>query len=370
VGHPDLNKPASRGWPRANPRLRDYASLPIKRTEDLRNTVNMAPVGSETSDGSGETASPLAGLRFQRRASDLARFLDDPLDEAIARVVVNAASLSYPSRDFLRSTIDAGDSDTLFLFARRRAASALRRGSLAEAQESVLALTLITLAKVDFRDLSVDFPLYSARKLGGDIGLIIGNAVALSEPGTSRYFAAKSERAFGLSLQNCALLEIRSSYGLGFMDVWSPLVTSTADLAKSAVLLADEIDSEGQYAVQGLHVTELPEVWFTPSKRAETIPTAGCVSLSASLRGGSAPPSHGLLVFLAELHDDRTASKLEKRAASATDAIRPQVTAVHDRRIVLVIGGSSTHGEDPIETPKSLSRFRRIALAVLQAGAV
>jgi hypothetical protein len=243
-------------------------------------------------------------------------------------------------------------------FARRRAAAGIRDGSLPAAQEAVRALTLVTASRIDVRDLSVDFPLYAVGRLGGDLTEVVASAAGSSEPGTRAAFAARSRRAARLTLQDCAFIEVRSRYGLGFMETWAEPYGPQSDLAGIGVRAADRIDAVGRYAVDGLHLSSLPEIWFgRDAKPTGGIPVSGCVSIAASIPGRSRW-EHGLLLFLAEVATTHAASALVDRAEAASTADRPRVAASEDRLLLVLIGGSTTSGQTPLETEASLGRIR------------
>jgi hypothetical protein len=233
--------------------------------------------------------------------------------------------------------------------------------------ESVQALTLIDRSKIDYRDMSVDFPLYAVRELGGDLDRVLTPAIKASEPGTASCFSARSERSHSLTLRDCALLELYSSYGLGYMDRWNGHYEPATRLAELSVLLADHIDAEGTYVIDDFHVCTLPEVWFYTERRTGDLSTTGCIGLGARLRD-TPRWSHGLLVFAAELHDETLGLRLASLATAASQMNRPRVISVRDRRIVLIIGGSTTQGEPARETIESLSRYETLASVLLEAN--
>jgi len=236
------------------------------------------------------------------------------------------------------------------------------------ALESVAALTLVDRSKLDFRDLSVDFPLYAVRELGGDLDEVVARAAASSESGTASSFWAKAKRAHTLTLKECAVLEVHSSYGLGYMTRWSAPYEPTTLLAEFAVLLADQVDAEGLYEIEDLHVCELPEVWFYKDRLTGHIPTAGGVGLSAHLRGASRF-SHGLIIFAAEFGDETVGPRLAALANAAGSVNRPRVATVRDRRLALFVGGSATKGEPARESPESMSRYSKLVGDLFEASA-
>jgi len=302
--------------------------------------------------------SPLSGVRYGRRALDLSRFVDDPTDEVVAALVRAAGVHSTEEREALRAGLDADDCDSLLTFARRRSAAGIRDGSLAEANEAVQALSLVTVSRIDYRDLSVDFPLYAVGRLGGDLAGVVASAVATSEPGTRAFFAAAAGRAARLTLSDCALIEVVSRYGLGFMETMAEPYAPRSDLTGIAVRMADRIDAARRDAVDDLQLSSLPKVWFGRDARATgEIPVSGCVSISASLPGGSRL-EHGLLVFLAEVESVPAASALARRAEAASTADRPRVAASDGRLLIVLIGGSTTLGQESLETEASLRPIR------------
>ena len=315
----------------------------------------------------GDSGSPLSGIAYGGRANDLSRFVDDPADEAIAAVVREAATFSTEDRDTLRARLDPDDCYTLLTFAQRRAASGIRDGSLESARQAVQALTLVTASKIDYRDLSVDFPLYAVARLGGNLTEALASAAASSESGTRASFSARAGRAERLTLTDCAFIEVNSRYGLGFLETRAQPYAPQSDLAGMAVRMADAIDASRRYAVDNLHLSSLPEVWFSrPTELTGDIPVTGCVSVSASLRDGSRW-GPGLLVFLAEVDSAKTASALVARADAASTLDRPRTAGSEGPVLVVLVGGSTTRGDRSLETPASLAPQRDALLRELHA---
>jgi hypothetical protein len=314
-----------------------------------------------------ETGSPgLRRVKYSPQADDLVRFSDEASDQIIADFVDNALHGPGP-RATVRARLTEDENYLLLLFARRRAVEAMRRDSLPLALEAVAALTLVEEPKIDFRDLSVDFPLFAVRELGGDLDAVISEAVDLSEPGTARSFAAKRERARSLSLRDCALVRVSTSHGIGFMEDWEGAVSPPVALAELAVQLADSIEDEGTYTDARMHVSALPSVWFGgQDELVERI--SGCVSIGVRHIATEEPFSHGLLVFLADVADEKTVVELSRRLQDHSTVERPQVAAAHGRLLVTIIGGSTTFGESSLESAESLRRFCSVAEPLLRSS--
>lgn len=302
-------------------------------------------------------ASPLGGIAYGRRAHDLCRFVADAADHAVATVVRAGARVQGKQRDDLRSRLDRHDCYTLLTFARRRAASSLRDGDLGEALEAVEALTFVSSPKIDYRDMSVDFPLYAIGRLGGDPADTAVLAAARSEPGIADSFTAAAGRTAHLSLTSCALLEVSSRYGLGFLDTWARPYAPQSDLAGMAICLADAIDAGARYSVDELHLSSLPGVWFgRPRSPPLDIPVSGCVLVSATTSGGSRWGA-GLVAFLAEVESADLASSLAAEAKAASTASRPRAAESEGRLLLVILGGSSTRGQESRETNGSLEQL-------------
>jgi hypothetical protein len=301
---------------------------------------------------------PFSGAAYASRSHDLARYLNDPLDDVISQAVEPAVGGDLTAWAALREGLNEGDCYAIMTFAERRAAAALRTRHPKFAIDAICALALVSRDKIDYRDLSVDFPLYAVRGSGGDLQSAIDFALARSEPGTRGAFMARVGSAKRMSLRDCAYIEVQSNYGLGFMETWAEPIPRRPDLPATAIAIADRIDDAGRYVVDTLHLSALPRVWLGLNPREGVdVPGFGGVIVSADLRG-SARWSHGLLVFLSDHGDDATARAVADLVRGASDAERPR-TALSDGPLVLtVIGGSSTARQTAVETAASLQAIR------------
>jgi hypothetical protein len=63
-------------------------------------------------------------------------------------------------------------------------------------------------------------------------------------------------------------------------------------------------------------------------------------------------------VFLAEVQTAPAASALVRRAEAASTAARPRVAGSDGRLLIVLIGGSTTHGQESLETEASLRPIR------------
>jgi hypothetical protein len=63
-------------------------------------------------------------------------------------------------------------------------------------------------------------------------------------------------------------------------------------------------------------------------------------------------------VLLAEVQTAPAASALVRRAEAASTAARPRVASSDGRLLIVLIGGSTTHGQESLETEASLRPIR------------
>lgn len=315
--------------------------------------------------------SPIGGFRYGRGAHDRVRFRDDPIDDDLALFVDGTRPVHGEALRSVRDQLSENDCYTLIFFARRQTVRALREHDLDAAMSAVDALTLVTRSRIDFRDLSVDLPLFAAREAGGDLTAIIDRAEARSEPGTAGVFEATRGRAPSLTLADCDVVRVQSAHGVGLMEAWFRTSRSRANpqvevvIAEAVVKLADRIDADGDYLVDSMHVSTLPNIWFGLHPGGDTIPTRGSAGLSAAHVLSEGPWTHGLLVFLAEFDSPTRAAELVRAAGAHSTTDRPRTAVQVGRALALFVGGSSTAGEEPLETAASLERFHPLARAVL-----
>jgi len=279
---------------------------------------------------------------YDQRSFDLARYRPDPVDDLVAAFIQTGAD---------PAALTEQDCYTLLTFSRRQAVQALRDHDADSARRGVTALTLIDRDKIDWRDLSVDFPLFAAVETGSSLDQVVDHAVARSVPRTAEVFDAARKRT--PSLAGCRLLPVRTQYGLGFVDV-TESYEPRSGLAERAVGLADAIDAEGTYEARNLTTSRLPLIWF--DGKNGHVRNASCIALHAE-RVGAPPWSHSLLIFLAQLKNAREATKLLGQLRDASSPRRPRVGLTDDHRLLAIIGGSSQTDQESLETELSLARF-------------
>ena len=141
--------------------------------------------------GGEHEASALQGLRYAAEHSDLARFVDSPLDAQIQAIVAQ-------HREALHGSLTPHDWGTLWTYAFRCSVRALRAGDPEVAASGLLALAFLDAQKFDFRDwLIAAGPLaYCLDRTGGDrvaaIEVAIGHAASPATADHLRRFDTRS----------------------------------------------------------------------------------------------------------------------------------------------------------------------------------
>lgn len=305
------------------------------------------------------------GVRYDSRAHDLARYQEDPLDDVLADFVAHMALIDTGPRMQTIANLDEESDYALMAFAKRRALKALRDNAPSLAESAVSALTLVDRSHVDFRDLSVDFPLLVARMLGLDAEGLARHSAELSVMPTAEVFLSALPRISELALSDCMYVEVHSHYGLGLMENWTKDYDSSSGVAELVIRVADEVDAEGAYWTSRFKIDELPGVWFSQESGAEDVPTVGSASLHANHETTAQSLSHGLLVFLAAMPTEPSAQRWASAANTSSTKDRPRIAIHSGARLALIIGGSATVGEVPLETQDSLGRFVELITPIL-----
>lgn len=282
---------------------------------------------------------------YDQRSFDLARYRPDSVDDVVAAFIQTGAD---------PAALTERDCYTLLTFSRRQAVQALRDNDADAARRAVTALTLVDRDKIDWRDLSLELPLFAAAETGASLEQLIDYALSRSVPGTAAVFDAARKRT--PSLASCRLLPVRTQYGLGFVDI-TESYEPRSGLAERAIGLADAIDAEGTYQVRNLTTSRLPLIWFDGKNGHAR--NASCIALHAE-RVGAPRWSHGLLIFLAQLKNASAATMLLAQLRDASSPRRPRVGLTDDHRLLAIIGGSSRTDEESLETELSLARFTEL----------
>jgi hypothetical protein len=280
------------------------------------------------------------------------------------------ASLGEADRDSYRDRLSMDDFYTLWSFAHDRAVAALRKQDASEIQFGFIALAMIALERIDWRDVVVanDTLRYAGYRIGASIEELQRNAMKLAEPQTSQMMAKRGVRPINL-LENCGKREVRTSDGINLVDSGFARYEPTVDLTSIAFSAAEALEVYG-YGFESLEIgTELPLVWFDNSRdtwlvrilrRISASRLFGCASIHAVPMSDPEPMRSGqsLLVLLAEASNERVARQMADAAQIASNSDASQIGLASGRLFAVIIQRSWMADTPPIEDAASLERLR------------
>jgi hypothetical protein len=283
----------------------------------------------------------LGHIVYPRRATVLWRWTDAPQDDEIA-AFLDAPAPGLTEADFY----------TLMTYARRCVLRALRTSDPGCALRAFDALSLIELARVDWRDVVMATSLvsYGARRVGLDPELVLTGPVRRAEPAVAELLtgAATSDTGTG------GYHELRTADGPVLVDTNGP-VRGAITLLRTALGIAEVVEEDGRYEVGGVAVDrELPAVWLDGSAETARRRLRRCASVRAD------PPdsrAHFLLVFLVEAATDDDAAAIAASARRRVLDGAVELGIAVGNRCAVVIARTAVLGQPDLEDAESLARL-------------
>jgi hypothetical protein len=294
---------------------------------------------------------------YDRCATVLWRWVDAPQDAVLAAFVREYTRAADPAR--VRTRLSEGDFYTLMTFARRCVLAALRDSAPDTVLTAFDALSVIELARVDWRDVVITASLVShaARRVGLAPEAVLTGPVTRAEPAIAEHLRSAATSGAGSG----GYEELRTSAGPVLVR---GSVKGSVALLKRALGIAAVIETDGRYEVSDISVErEVPAVWLGDGADAARRRLRRCVSVRAEPPGDRA---HFLLVYLAETRDDGDAETVAAaaRARSLDGAVELGIAA--GRLCAVVIARTAVHGEPDIEDGRSLARLTEPISATLR----
>ena len=313
--------------------------------------------------------SPLPAAKYGSDAEGLAFLNPTPLalDSELAEVCRRMAALEPAARARVRQSISMDEFYTLLAFSRRMALFALRERSVGRLRDGLNAIALIELARIDYRDVPTAVALlrHAAQRIGADIGALLKDTSAISEPEIARFLSEFAQRRLDEQAlcDITGLREVTTPYGIAFVGYGFCPYAPTADLLAALIEIAALLAAD-RYRPSGMQIaTELPPVWLRAAGEATVAKAVrgarGTASLHASIRPELHPAddSHAILLFLVELPDAERARMLQELSRTASHSTHSLLGCAVDRLFCLGVAHSFLHGVESIETPTSLARF-------------
>ncbi len=300
---------------------------------------------------SAATLAELQQHRYEISSNDFLRFREDPLDDAIARIVASVAEGDEDERASVRNELTSDDVDTLLTFAQRRVVRAHRSADGAAARAALDALAVIPPAGYDFYEPWCKAAYFLAAR-DGDLDDLGERFCELADPRlVDRASITLDAMNRVHSLAQCGLVEVSTSYGPGLLFVATPLSSSSdpfggvrgrpsivgdfpeayaprTNLAQVAVSLADALETTGLTTCSPLEHDELSATLFSDVIDGGFLPVRGCLSWVAEEVATGA----SFTIYVAEVPDDEDVDALVDAVLLNDD----QAAAAEGTRLVIL----------------------------------
>jgi hypothetical protein len=337
-----------------------------RRTAAIGTEVAAAVAAEKRHQQVGHRPSPLAGLSYELAAggSHLFRFVESPTDDLVAAAALGAVRLRGQELVDFRDSLTQDDLYTLLAFARRVAARALR-GHADHLPAGWVAVGLVDLERVDWRDAAVAVGLlsYSTTRTNTDLQAPLEDALAVAEPGTAkvlRQYANSGEDGPAVG----GYREVATAEGPALVEDYGESYSPTLDLLAVANSAARVVEAD-DYRVTGITTgTDIAPVWL-PAADPGAVEQArerirACLSISAAHHAEATTefPDQMFLAYVAECATSEDATLLTQAVKQPTGSDIAALAVSHGRLCVVVIARSTVKGVPPVESTDSIERFR------------
>jgi hypothetical protein len=283
---------------------------------------------------------------YQSIAAELIRFRAEANDDLVAGVVRSVVADGDEGADLFRRGLDDEALDTLRLFALRRVLLARRLSSLGPIYEALDAFALLPQERDVPWETWVKAAFFIARDIGGDLDSMARRFADLHPEEADRCYVALESMDRVYELAQCRIVEVSTTYGVGFIETlaflgrptrgWggSPRQADnyvayepTTNLAQLCVSLADALDSSKKVVVGPIGQDQLAAVLFSQTTPGSYVATTGCLSFVAEDVAGSS-----LTALVAELPSDEDPATL----AVAAQGFENQVAESQGSRLIVL----------------------------------
>jgi hypothetical protein len=313
----------------------------------------------------GGLPSPMVGLRYSNLEGRLWRLVESPVDRTIESMVLNFAGLEEAERNAMRDSLTMDDFYTLLTFVRRCALATLRNGAPGRIKPAFIAIAMIELERIDWRDLLVAIWLvqYTGQRQGVSVTNFVSRAIELAEPQTAE--ALRRNRTARIDLaESCGYREVSTSEGVALFETGYVRFSPNANLAGIAFDVAVALEDNG-YEIGSVQIAcDLPLTWLD-SREGSAIARmvaefSGCISINGVPRADPDPMSSGqsLLVFVGEAASENDALEVAKAAENSSYPLRSQIGLASGRLCAVIIQRSWIADTPPLEDVRSLERLR------------
>ncbi|HTB09586.1 MAG TPA: hypothetical protein VK704_07225, partial [Acidimicrobiales bacterium] len=170
------------------------------------------------SDRMSALVSQLEQSPYQSIAAELIRFRAEANDDLVAGVVRSVVADGDEGADLFRRGLDDEALDTLRLFALRRVLLARRLSSLGPIYEALDAFALLPQERDVPWETWVKAALFIARDIGGDLESMARRFADLHPEEADRCYVALESMDRVYELAQCRIVEVSTTYGVGFIE--------------------------------------------------------------------------------------------------------------------------------------------------------
>lgn len=300
-----------------------------------------------------------------------------PLDERLTELCRQYKDHPPKSRKATRQSLSMDDFYTLFTFARRAAVFAWRAGDLELLNDGLTAISMLELARVDWRDaLGPPFVIYAiCHQLELDPTNAFENAASLAEPRVAELLLSFGTRpAEHQTLGAAGYAKVDTPRGPGLISKSISPYNPTLPLDHVALQLAQLLRDNG-YTAHAEIATELPDVWLSKVDDRSLSEALRRVVAGASVHATPFPTacpdyaSQGIMVFLVESTDLESAQTLgvlaNQKQRMPNDFVLLPVQS--GRLFCLFVARNYMVGGRSTETQETMNRFIPSVERILQA---
>lgn len=321
-------------------------------------------------------ASPLDPTDRYDSSSHDGEFVVLPLDTKLLGLCRSYANQDAAAREVTRRSLSMDDFYTLVAFARKAADLGLREKNAIWLADGLMALAMIELARIDWRDAIIRALLLLAafEEIGADSTEPLRAAIRAAEPEMSELLRIQGERpAESRSFEAAGSRLVQTPSGPELLGWSGQPYAPTTPLDAVALALRALFRSRGYVAGAEL-ATDLPDVWLKMTNDRDLMGAlasvvAGATVSACSPRLSRETASQMMTIFVVETAQQHAAQTLqrlaiEKQAMNNDFAL---AAAQCGRLFGLLVARSFVAGVESSESNASLARFLPEIEAILRA---
>jgi hypothetical protein len=300
---------------------------------------------------------------FERGDYSLISVSPLPLDNQLRKLVRSFRTWDTGKRQEVQQALSKKEILTLLLFVKRSAILAVNENSAERCEDGLLALSMIEVNHVDYRDVSapVDLMSYAMAEIGADRKTLLDQAVSLATP---RMMITLLHAGRTLKISDLCYTEVRTEDGrLGLIPSGLAMYNPTLDMTKLALKIAAAVQS-GKY-VADLRIREkTPSIWFAKEFRsgAEKLlkqALAGFVIHGTLRKKHNLDASSQLFIqWVVEMPSESEAATLVEYIGGGENLEGRFSIGVNSGRLFsLLVGGSFQQDVPPFESQDSLAKL-------------